>query len=156
MNEMLVLGLVVGAIWLILLFAKVPASIAFFSLLVGQLLSGEVSDEIYDILFPFAGAVDFTNVQLGLLVLPLILTVGFMRGRVASGKIFMDSIPSLFVALVAVLLAYPFIPQLNTVLEAAAQGRVDDYKGAVIVAASISGLLSAWANYPKHNKGKKH
>jgi hypothetical protein len=159
MTELLVLGAILAVPWLVLTILRVPSFVAFFSLLIGQLLATEASREVYE----FAGSIlkipDVRYVQLALLLLPLVLTVLFLKGRVSKSKRLIEILPSLFVAATAVLLAYPFVWQLDQIMHNVSHGQIESYKTLIIVAASVSGLLSAWLTYPKpqsEKHGKKH
>ena len=48
MNEALILGGIVLVLWVGLFLLRVPTSIAFLSLLIGQLLSTEASEDVYE------------------------------------------------------------------------------------------------------------
>lgn len=156
MNELLMLGAAVGAIWLIIIVLRVPAFAVFFSLLVGQLLSSEISTESFDFVSGVINVSELRYVQLSLLLLPFFLTILFLRGRSPKSKLVIEIIPSFFVALTATLLAYPLLPGLETIVNEAAQGRIDQYRTVILIAASVSGLLSAWVSFPKSSKRHKH
>jgi hypothetical protein len=157
MQELLILGGIILAVWFAIIYLRVPAFAAFFSLLVGQLLSAEASTGAYD----FVGGVIGTEmryIQLGLLLLPLILTILFLKGRRSKSKLALDLIPALFVAAVGVVLASPLIPNGENLMQEATNGQVERYTTVLLIAAAVSGLLSAWTSFPKlHEKhGKKH
>lgn len=158
MEEMLILGGVVAVVWFAIIYLRVPSFAAFFSLLIGQLLNNEASSEAYDFASGVIGVSEFNYVKLALLLLPLAITILLLRGRRPKSKLALDLIPALFVALVAVLLAYPLIPGGEDLVEMATNDQVDRYKTVLLIAASISGLLSAWTSYPKTEgkHGKKH
>ncbi|MGI9027723.1 MAG: hypothetical protein ACR2FM_02675 [Candidatus Saccharimonadales bacterium] len=155
MNELLILGGITLAIWLCLLFLRVPSSIAFLSLLIGQLIVTEVSTDVYNAVASTLHIADLRYVQATLLILPLLLTVLFLRGRVAKSKLIIEAIPTLFVAALTVLLLGPAISALGTLLDIATSDRLDAYKSIIVIAASVSGLLSAWFSYPRP-AGKEH
>lgn len=158
MNEMLILGGLMIGIWVIILALRVPASVAFFSLLVGQLLSTEAGNDTYDFVTGFLHVDEIRYVQLALLFLPLLLTLLFMRGRVKKSSLAVELVPALFVAVVAIMLAYPLIPELKTIVDSATQDRSQDYRTVILMAAAVSGLISAWLSYPKpaEKHGKHH
>jgi hypothetical protein len=158
MNEMLILGGIVAALWLGLLFLRVPSAIAFLSLLIGQLLSTEASGDVYSFVGSVIQVHQLQHVQMALLLLPLLLTILFLRGRVPKSKLFIEAVPTLLLAALAILLLAPLLTQLNILLDMASGDKIQAYKSIIVVAASISGLLSAWLSYPKiHDKHhKKH
>lgn len=156
MNEMLMVSGIIIGLWLLILLLRVPASVAFFSLLVGQLLATDASGDVYEFIGGVLNVNDIKIIQITLLILPLALTILFLRGRVKKSQFFIEAIPAFFVAVVAVLLAYPLIPALQTIVDTATQSRSEQYKSLILLAAAVSGLFSTWMNYPKpHDKHKK-
>lgn len=158
MPEIVMLGAILAGLAIVLLALRVPSFVAFFSLLIGQLLATQSTNDVYD----FAGSIVHLNdsryVQIALLFLPVLLTILFLRGRVAKSKLVIEFIPALFVAATALVLLYPLVPEFQSKLDQITSGRIQMYQTAVIIAASISGLLSAWMSYPKpaHGKHEKH
>jgi hypothetical protein len=157
MNEMIILGTILAGLWILILWLRVPASVAFFSLLVGQLLASEASSDVYEFISGVMSIPEARYVQIFLLVLPLFLTVLFMRGRVKKSQLPIELIPALFVALIRELLAVPFIPELQTIVDSVTKDQSEQYRSVVLLAAAVSGLFSAWMSYPKpHDKHGKH
>ncbi len=158
MNELLILVAATLFIWLFLLWLRVPSSIAFLSLLIGQLISTEASVDVYNFVASILKISEPFYVQAALLVLPLLLTILLLRHRVPKSKVIIEAVPTLFVVALTVLLLGAAIPALGTVLDIAAHDQLDAYKSIIIIAASVSGLLSAWLSYPRPSKdhGKKH
>lgn len=156
MNELLILGGITAAGWLGLLLLRVPSSIAFLSLLIGQLLANQASADVYSFIASIIRIPEVRYVQIALLVLPLLLTVLFLRGRVSKPKLPIEAIPTLFVIALTILLISPLVPQLNTLLEMATDDKLEAYKSIIVIAASVSGLLSAWLSYPKGAHKEHH
>lgn len=152
---MLILGGIVLGLWLIFLLLRVPSSIAFLSLLIGQLLASEASEDVYDFIGSIINVQQQEYVQITLLLLPLLLTVLFLRGRVVKSKMFIEAIPTLLLAALTVMLLAPLLDQLNVLINGSLKNQINDYRSIVIVAASISGLLSAWLSYPHNAHGKR-
>lgn len=158
MNELLILGGITLGAWLSLLFLRVPSSVAFLSVLIGQLLANQASDDVYDFVSAVAQINDPQYVKIGLQVLPLLLTALLMRNRVPKNKLYVEGVPILLVSALTIMLLGPLVPALNTLLITATHNQVDAYKSIIVVAASVAALLSAWLSYPKvhHDKEKKH
>lgn len=158
MNETLILGGLLIGLWLLILLLRVPSSVAFFSLLVGQLLSTEAGNDAYEFASGMIQINEIRYVQLVLLLLPLVLTIIFMRGRVKKSMLAVELVPALFVSAVTLMLAYPLIPELQTLVDAATQDRSQDYRTVLLMAAAVSGIISAWMSYPKpaEKHGKHH
>lgn len=159
MTEMLILGGITAGLWLALLFLRVPSSIAFLSLLIGQLLSTQVDQDIIDLISSMINIPDHRYVQAGLLLLPLLLTVLILHHRVAKSKVFIEAVPLLLLSALTIILLAPLVTSLNTLLAMATNDQLTAYKSIIVVAASASGLVSAWLSYPKlgssgHTKNK--
>jgi hypothetical protein len=155
MNETLILGGIVLGLWLVFLLLRVPSSIAFLSLLIGQLLSSEAGEDVYDFVGSAINVPQQEYMQIALLLLPLLLTVLFLHGRVVKSKIFIEAIPTLLLAALTVILLAPLLDQLSVSINDSLKGQIDDYRSIVIVAASVSGLLSAWLSYPHNAHGRR-
>lgn len=149
MNETLILGGIVLVLWLFLLFLRVPSSIAFLSLLIGQLLSTEASADVYSFIGSVTNISQLEYVKVGLLLLPLLLTVLILKGRVAKSKLIIEGIPLLLLAALTILLLAPLLSQLNVFAQATSNNQLNAYRSIIVVAASASGLASAWFSYPK-------
>lgn len=154
MNEILIVGGIVLGLWIALVFLRAPSSIAFLSLLIGQLVVAEASDDVYGFASGVVGVVTEEHVKLGLLVLPLAVTLLLMRGRTPSSKVSIDAVPNLFVAALSIVLASTYIAPLNSLLEIATNDQLGAYKGIIVVLTCATGLVSAWMNFPKHSSGR--
>jgi hypothetical protein len=156
MSETLMLaGGLVGLLFF-LLWQRVPATILFFSLLVGQVLSTEISGEVFSWAAAALRIQDYGQVQLGLLVLPPLLTILFLRHRAAKSKAFIEFIPMIFFVTALAIFAYPHVPAIQSALETITNHRVETYKNVIVAAASLSSLLSAWFTYPGIGLRGKH
>lgn len=160
MNEMLILGAIVLVAWIGLIYLRVPSSIAFLSLLIGQLLSAQASQDVYGFLKSVLQIPNEDYIKAALLILPLLLTLAFLRNHVAKSKMLIEAGPLIFIVALSLLLLAPYITPLNSLLSTASNNQVEAYKSIIVVAASVSGLLSAWLSYPKshdgHKSGKHH
>jgi hypothetical protein len=149
MNESILVGGIVLVAWAILLRLRVPSSVAFLSLLVGQLVSTEAGNDVYELIAGITGVTDSEYIQVGLLLLPLVVTMLLMKGRVGSSKVGIEALPYLFVALLGLVLASALFTPLNSILQIATNDQLDTYRSIIVVAACASGLVSAWLSYPK-------
>lgn len=153
---MLILGGILAVAWIGLLLLRVPSSIAFLSLLIGQLLSSETGGDVYDFVGSLLHVSDLRYVQMALLLLPLILTILFLRNHVPKAKLMIEALPILFVVALTILLLAPLLEPQDNLVNSATNDQVGTYKTVIVIAASISGLLSAWISYPKAHKEGKH
>ena len=158
MNETLILTGMMLAAWAGLIYLRVPSSIAFLSLLIGQLLSAQASENVYSFISSVFQIKDIDYIKATLLMLPLLLTMAFLRNHLAKSKMIIEAGPLLFIVALALLLLAPLIQPLETLINIATDDQVEAYKSLIVVAASVSGLLSAWLSYPKAGgkDGHKH
>src|SRR5690349_20128827 len=103
MNEMLILGGIGLVLWILLVWLRVPSSIAFLSLLIGQLLSNEASDDVFNFVASILKIPEEDYVKAFLLVLPLVLTMAILRNHVVKAKMFIEALPLLFITALTVL-----------------------------------------------------
>jgi len=148
--------LVSAVLWAVLLALRAPATMVFFSILVGQLLAMELGEDVYEFAGSLARAPDYQYVQLGLLLLPIVLTFLFLKFRVGKSKVIFEALPLLFTAICLLLFTAPLLPVLQDLISES--GQIEPYKSLFIASASVSSLLTAWFTYPKSHtdKGKKH
>lgn len=149
------LAAVVVALWLALLYLRVPSTIVFFSLLVGQLLATQLGSETSDLIDQYTNVPDFRYILTSLLIIPVIITVLFLRGRVSSSKRIIEALPLLLCALSLVIFVdnyYSFsskLPQDQVQL-------LETYESLIVSAGAVLSLVSAWLSYPKPHKSKHH
>lgn len=151
---MLVLGGIVVVSWIVMLVLRVPASIAFLSLLIGQLLVSQAGPDVFSFVSSSANISDVRYVQMAMLLLPLLLTVLILRARVPASKLLFEAVPMLLVVALAVFLLAPLLFPLENLLNTATDGRANSYQSMVAAGASVAGLVSAWLSYPKPANGK--
>ncbi len=145
----------VVAIWLILLYLRVPSTIVFFSLLVGQLLATQLGTETSDLISQYTNVPDFRYVLTALLVIPVLVTVLFLKGRVSPSRRIIEALPLLLCAMSLVIFIdnyYAFSSKLPQ-----EQGQIlETYESVIVSAGAVLSLVSAWLNYPKPHKSKHH
>ncbi len=139
-----------------ILFLRVPAFAVLFSLLVGQVLSMQASGDVYSFIADLSGIARYEYVQTILLLLPFILTLVFLRGRAPKGKLAYELLPAVFASITLLVLLYPNVQFVRTILDIATNDQIEGYTSATLIIASVLGLVSVWISYPKpeHHKGK--
>ena len=140
-----------------LLVLRVPIFAALFSLLVGQVLSAQASSDVYGFVASLSGFLTYQYVQVGILLLPLALTVFFLKGRMDKSRIIFEALPALFVGVTALLLLYPLLPFVANFLDMGTEGQIKNFRSLALIVASVLGLVSVWISVPKkHAEGKHH
>lgn len=156
MDATFVVIAIIAALWALFLFVRAPSGVLFLSLVTGQLLATQAGAQIYSWINPIINISDFRYLQLGLLVLPVVITLLILRGKVSRTRLPIEALTYLLIAAAGVTLAVDYSWALQQNVESV-QSQFGDYRAVIIIAASISSLLSAWSIYPIHGKrGKKH
>lgn len=153
-NEFIILAVIVAVIWVGILFLRVPAFAVLFSLLVGQVLSTKGGEDAYRFASSVSGVAHFQYVQVGLLVLPFILTMVFLKGRALKSKLAFEIVPALFAAITLPLLLYPLVPVLKNAVDIALNDQFSRYSTISLIIASVLGLVSVWVSFPKPHSDK--
>lgn len=143
-NDLIIVGSIVAVVWLVILVLRVPAFVAFFSLLVGQVLAGQIR-----LNFKYSDAV--------LIVAPMLVTMFLLRHRVPKSKLMMEFLPGLCVAVATVSFVYPVVYAVQQAVNQVSNYQFAKYRPWVLVATSVIVLVFALINYPKnHDESKKH
>ncbi len=145
-NELIVVAIILAVVWIGILVLRVPAFVAFFSLLVGQVLATELSLNISG----------FKYSQTVILLLPLAVTLFLLRNRVPKSKLLTEFLPAFSVAIVLMLFLYPMIDALRISLDIVTNDKLVDYRSWLLVISSVLILVTALLNYPKPDHGKHH
>lgn len=144
--EVLIVPAVLAVVWIGILVLRVPTLPAFLSLLIGGLISSEVSLSISS----------STATEIGLLVLPLAVTIFILRGRSPKSKLMMEFMPALAVAIVLVLFLYPSVNELRNGLDMVTNDKIADYRPWLLISSSILVLVNSLLAYPKSHDSKHH
>ena len=142
---------------------RVNGAIAFMSLCLGSTLVTYVSSDVNDIVSSFAtkGSLNVHQwVQLGLLVVPFLLTILFTRGSVNGGKKITNILPALASGLLFALLTVPLLPAniQRQVHHVALWHQLDSLQTAVILGGAAFSLVFLLFTHRKQGEeeGKKH
>ena len=153
MNELLTLGIAPLILWALLAFFRVPASTLFLSILTGKLFSEELSQKLYDGLKGIVHINDLSQLKLGLLLTPVILTILLTQRKAPKTKIFLNAIPLLFASVSLLLFVLP-LTKLDSRLSSSSLDIISSYQAYIICAAAGITLVSAWL--PHLKRGGKH
>lgn len=157
MNETLILGIAAIALWALVAYWRVPATVLFLSILIGKLFAEELSLDAHDVVSGIFPGLSTMYVQAGLLILPVILTIIFLRGSVPKSRILINAVPLLFCLVTLALFINPYFDVVSKLDE---QQRIilTDNQNYVVAIAGLVTLLSAWlsrVSSPKHHKRNK-
>ena len=146
---------VVGAIWAVLVFMRVPATVIFFAILVGQLLALQLSDEAYNLVTQYISIPGFQYVQVALLLTPVVITILILRGRVSKSKRLIEAIPLLLAAGSITIFVDNYLA-ISQNLTSDQSTLLRTYESLIVSAGAVLSLVSALLSYPRPHKGKKH
>jgi hypothetical protein len=157
MNTVIIFGAIVACVSALIILAKVPAALVYFSLLVGQLLISHAGSDVYGFVSAGLGNVGIQWIQLGLLLLPVMLTMLFLKGSVKGAVLALEIIPAVLTGLVLVLLTVPLIPNAYTSLQSnPVWKQIETYQGLLVFTTSLACLLTVWFSYPKGHHRRRH
>jgi hypothetical protein len=157
MNETLVLGIAVLALWGIVVYLRIPATVLFLSILVGKLFAEELSLDAHDVISGVFPGLSTPIVQVSLLILPVALTLIFLKGSTLKSKMILNAIPLLLCLITLALFINPYFDVVSRLDE---QQRIilTDNQSYVVALAGLTTLLSAWLSTGKslgrHKKKK--
>lgn len=158
MNETLVLGIAVLALWALVVYLRIPATVLFLSILIGKLFAEELSLDAYDVVSGVFPGLTTTIIQAGLLILPVILTVVFLKNSTLKSKMLFNAVPLLFCLITLGLFINPYFDVVSRLDE---QQRIilTNNQSYIVAVAGLVTLLSAWLSRGKglgaHHKKRK-
>lgn len=143
MNELLMLAAVPGFLWLFLLFIRMPAITFTLSILVGKLFAEILAGSAYTLANNFISISDEKQVQLFLLLLPVVLSVILAKSQVGPSKTLLNGILLLLASVTLLLFALPYTDFLSK-FSPDSQDIITSYQNYVITATGVFALLFAW------------
>lgn len=153
MNEVLTLAVIPAALWLLLVFLRVPGVTLVLSILVGKLFAEELSQSLYDAVSSIISISDVRHVQLFLLLLPVVLNIILTQSKVAKSKSFSNAIPLFFASITLILFALPYTDLLGKINETG-QEIIASYQHYIVSATGGLALLFSWSPNLKRGKHK--
>lgn len=150
MNPLILVALIGGSVFFLIHALRVKSSFVFLALASGYLLTTFVSDGVLDFIQFFVNNYDEkyqSAVQLGLLLLPALLTIIFLRHSVSGTKHVTNAIPSILTAISAV---YLVVPQLtngvkNNIYSSDIWDLLIQYQTVLLGSAVFFSLLQLWS-----------
>ncbi len=155
MNEVLLLAGILVAVWAVLLFFRAPSIVIFLSLLVGQILASQVSEPLQELMGSYVQIPDIKYLQLALLLVPVVLSLVFLRFKVVKSKVFVEAISYLFVVATGLLFASDYLFALQQNIQTA-EAQYGEYRAVILAVTSVLTLINAWLTYPRTKGKKKH
>ncbi|MCA9325132.1 hypothetical protein KDA23_03660 [Candidatus Saccharibacteria bacterium] len=140
----------------VLMLLRVNAALVFLSACLGAVLLKYVGPDIADFMDMFLPAVNVNYVNMGVLLLPPVLTTVFMIKTVNGMKLAFNLLPA---AGTGFLLALLLVPLLSDTLAGEVQATdvwhtMEQLQSLVIGLSALVCLFFLWLQRPKHHKGK--
>lgn len=161
MNPLILLVLIgLVPVVMIVLF-RVKAAFVFMSLAVGVILSNYVGDTALDMVQTFVRGYNATTqsvVQLGLMIVPVLLTLLFLNRSLSSSKTIINIFPALLTGVTILFLVVPLLPPgtANGVYGTSIWMQLNPYQAALISGGALISLVQLWASgQGSKEKGKK-
>src|SRR5579871_264794 len=110
MSATLLLAAIIATPIILALLLKVNAAVLFMSLCVGDVLVRYTSSDVASFLFiraPKGGNLSLSTVELGLLLLPAVLTMVFMIHSIKGHRVLLNLLPAIGVGLLTAILVEP-------------------------------------------------
>ena len=154
MNEPLMLGIAIAAAWALVVYLRVPAAVLFLSILVGKLFAEELSLDAHDVISGTFPGLTTTVVQAGLLIIPVILTIIFLKGSVSKSMMLFNAVPLFFCLVTLGLFINPYFDVVSTLDE---QQRIilTDNQSYIAAVSGLVILLSSWLLRDGKHKGHR-
>ena len=159
MSPDLTLLLLIGGPALLLMLLRANAALVFLSTCLGAVLLQLVGTDANDFFGMFLPSLSGNNLQIALLLLPVILTSVFMIKSVEGGKLLFNLLPTIGTGFLLSLLLVPLLPggESYALQHSQSWEAIQKLQALAIGASALICLLFLWMQRPKHHgKHKKH
>jgi len=167
MDPAIILGAIIILPIILLMIARISASLVFLSLCLGNVLVqyvGPNSSNFVNVLTPqVQGIINPTDngIRLFLLLAPVVLTSIFMIKSVhGTGRLILNLLPAAGVGLLGALLVVPLLPSGISfdILNSDVYSQIKKAQVIIVGGSALVCLLFLWMQRPKggHHKRKKH
>jgi hypothetical protein len=158
MSPDLVLLLLIGGPALLLVLLRVNASLVFLSTCLGAVLLQLVGSDANDFFGMFLPSLSGNNLQIALLLLPVVLTTVFMFKTIDGAKMLFNVLPAIGTGFLLSLLLVPLLPggESYSLQHSSSWQIVQQLQAGTIGATALLCLLSLWMQRPSSNHIGKH
>lgn len=167
MSPEITLGAIVLLPVIVLMLLRINAALVFLSLCLGDVLVSFTANDASSFLTTFSGQHTVTsvttsnsNVKIGLLLLPVVLTMIFMIRTVQGGsRLLLNALPAAGVGLLGALLVVPLLPPgaAHNIIVSPLWTDVQKAQALIVGGSAVICLLVLWLQRPKTgHKHRKH
>lgn len=165
MSSEVILGGVVVIPVAVLMLLRINAALVFLSLCLGDVLVQFIANDASSFLTTFSGSHTVTlvttsnsNVKIGLLLLPVVLTALFMIRTVqGTPRLLLNALPAAGVGLLGALLIVPLLPPgtAHDIISSSLWSDVQRSQGLIVGLSAVVCLLVLWLQRPKTGGHKR-
>lgn len=162
MNPLILMGAIVGIPVVLVSLFRAKAALVFMALCAGSVLSTFVSDSALDMVQTFVKSYSSTTgaiILIGMLVLPALLTILFLRGTVSGAKWLLNLFPAVLTGLMTLYLVVPLLPPGtgNAITGTTIWDQLVQYQAIVVSIAVGMSVVQLWAgSRSARRKKSKH
>ncbi|HEX5798065.1 MAG TPA: hypothetical protein VFX79_01800 [Candidatus Saccharimonadales bacterium] len=154
MDETLILGIAVLALWALVVYLRIPTTVLFLSILIGKLFAEELSLDAYEVVSGVLPGITTTAVQAGLLILPVVLTIVFLKGSTLKSSMLFNAVPLFFCLVTLGLFINPYFDVVSR-LDEEQRIILTDNQSYVVAVAGLVTLLSSWLSRGRSLSGHR-
>lgn len=156
------MALIAGIPFALICLLRVKAAMVFMALCAGSVLTTYVSDAALDLMQMFVrNYSDSTQafVQIGLLLLPAVLTLIFLRATVSGSGFVLNLLPAILTGIVTLYLVVPLLPPgtSNSITGTSIWDQLIQFQAVLVGSAVLFSVLQLWSGgRAARHKRKKH
>lgn len=160
MDGLILISAIVAIPTLLLFMFRSNAAIVFLALCTGSVMAKYVVTSNTAVLKPIASLnlTTLNYLQIGLILLPAVITALLLRERIRGAKVFINLLPSIACGLTVALLIVPLLPYgpKSQIIPEKSWQLLQQYQALVFAAGAVVSFLLLWAGRPNKKHGKHH
>ena len=161
MNPLIVIGLLSGLPVFLIVLLRANAAVAFLALCAGDLAAKYLGDDAIKLMQTFSSRTDpllYSATRIGLLVLPMILTILFLRKGIRGAGHAFNIIPAVLTGVVTALLSVPLLTDGTkaNIYGTRVWSIVTQMQGTVVGVAVLTSMLMLWMTQKSIHKRRHH
>lgn len=160
MNPLIVIGLLSGVPVVLILLFRANAAVVFLALCAGSLLAQYFGDDAVKLFQTFSSKTDpalYSGIRIVLLVLPMLLTIFFLRKGIRGAKFALNLLPTILTGIVTGLLTVPLLTDgtKNNIYGTHVWTIASQMQGTVVAIAIMVSMFMLWTTQ-KPRRDKRH
>ncbi len=163
MNPLIVIGLLGGLPVLFILLLGANAAVAFLALCAGNLVAKYFGDDAIKLFQTFSSntsPVTYSALRVALLLLPMLLTILFLRKNIHGVKHAVNVLPAILTGLVVMILTVPLLTDgtRGAIYATQAWTLISQMQGTVVGVAVVTSMLMLWTTHKRsrHDRRRHH